>query len=83
MREHLFEPFSHHHRERHGNGVGIGLAVCKRIMDLAGGEIGFKSTEGNGSTFWIELPVSEKDAAKPPRDDKTPEANSEPVVSDV
>ena len=59
MRDHLFEPFAHHHCERHGTGVGIGLAVCKRIIDLAGGRIGFQTAGGRGSTFWIEIPVSD------------------------
>lgn len=34
---------------------GLGLSITKQLMDLLGGRVGFRSVEGKGSTFWIEL----------------------------
>ncbi len=37
-------------------GTGIGLVICKRLIEGMGGRIGFDSTSGVGSRFWFELP---------------------------
>jgi PAS domain S-box-containing protein len=54
--EQLFQPFNRLGQEGTSEeGTGIGLVVCKRLIELMRGEIGVRSTVGTGSVFWIEL----------------------------
>jgi signal transduction histidine kinase/ActR/RegA family two-component response regulator len=67
----LFEAFTQVDGQttRRYGGTGLGLAICKRMIGLMGGQIGFTSQVGRGSTFWCTLPLES--------------AGSQPVVSDA
>ena len=58
---HLFERFRQIGRDQmEQQGVGLGLAICKQLIDLHRGEIVVESTVGEGSTFTIRLPVTDE-----------------------
>jgi CheY-like chemotaxis protein len=56
----LFQPFERLGAEQTNiEGTGVGLALSRRLTDAMGGRLDFESTVGRGSTFYVELPVTE------------------------
>jgi PAS domain S-box-containing protein len=49
-------------------GTGIGLTITKRLAELMGGAVGFKSTTMQGSEFWIDMPIHASKPALAPID---------------
>lgn len=63
----LFEPFRKlRDDDEAGGGVGLGLAVCRQVVELLGGEIDLESAEGDGSTFRVRLRLAVASGPPPP-----------------
>jgi signal transduction histidine kinase len=57
----LFNKFFQTGSAKNDKGFGLGLSICKRLIELHGGEVGVSSRPGNGAVFWFSLPIDEID----------------------
>lgn len=62
LHEAIFKMFKRVHSRQKYEGSGIGLAVCKKIAERHGGQIGVESEEAQGSTFWFTLEMAKETA---------------------
>ncbi|MEL6161039.1 MAG: hybrid sensor histidine kinase/response regulator [Cyanobacteria bacterium J06623_5] len=56
--EHIFERYHRGSMARPTQGLGLGLYICRQIVEAHSGHIGVRSSPGEGTAFWFELPVS-------------------------
>jgi len=61
----IFKPFQRLHSRQEYEGSGMGLAICRRIVERHHGEITAISNPGEGATFIVTLPINQTNGEKP------------------
>jgi signal transduction histidine kinase len=56
-RQRIFEPYQRGRGERRARGAGLGLTICRRIVERHGGQIGVAPAAGGGNRFYFTLPA--------------------------
>ncbi|MBF0194011.1 MAG: PAS domain S-box protein [Magnetococcales bacterium] len=77
----IFEPFSQadsSNTRQHG-GIGLGLSICKRLIDAMNGKLWVQSVENQGSTFYFYIPLSKNDKNQLENKNISPQHKNETV----
>ena len=67
----IFTIFQRLHGRQEFEGTGLGLAVCRRIVERHGGDITARSAPGKGAIFVVTLPIAQKDTSTNDEDEST------------
>jgi signal transduction histidine kinase len=59
--ERIFEPFYRSPRTAATSGIGIGLSVCRRLIEATGGSLAATPRDGGGAVFTVRLPIAPED----------------------